>query len=718
MRKRIIFFIFSIIVLINFVHTISSYSACNISNSCNPDNTVLKLSSLTNAHGELWNQTNYGKYLCCNFTGTHNCVGGIVSSNKILGLSSLTNAHAQVPFLTSYPTDVCYGNLECKNATSCDSDEGCLITISSNTNAHLATCSDYYAPLISIGAYPMKICCKGLGAIGNCTLDFAETYWGENDDESKIEYDVTAGTPVKMISKGDDRCNGQTFTFKIYEQDCVPGGACDYNDTGIFMSATFSNGKVVVPWVTEWIPDSGGTDADPEYVFKVFSGSTEKAISNELKVLKEPDAYWTNDKGKIIFYKDIIPEETKVGMVAKNTGLAVGSVANFEIYKDGIWSDRGIRVEDNAINGYVNGSGVAIANWTMSYDDWDEIDREELNKFYFKVGEKRSYNLIATILPPGYCLRILSCGNYETESRCGNDPCEIGVRWIEQYIEVDCDDSNLNCRCAWNGTTCNALYNVARKNCSNGIVEYGEQCDDGNLNNNDGCNSTCSYEIDRDIPCNWGTLCSDGTCSLNCYFTDNGPATCNSNGTCDSNESCSCADCNGKQDSCATGRVCSLQDKACCKPSDTADDGICDRYCSHTDPDCETIYSQFDDDKTIGTCTLHENTNDNCEDGSLTYAWEPSLNWPTNNPGLTTNPDGEDYVLFSQTIESNWDNKWHYDPIGENNKRPLFDNCREGENTVPCPSQVQLSFFSSYSLIIAIVLIVLIYLFIMKKDIE
>lgn len=31
--------------------------------------------------------------------------------------------------------------------------------------------------------------------------------------------------------------------------------------------------------------------------------------------------------------------------------------------------------------------------------------------------------------------------------------------------------------------------------CGNGLIEEGEQCDDGNLNDNDGCNSTCKKEI-------------------------------------------------------------------------------------------------------------------------------------------------------------------------------------------------------------------------------
>jgi hypothetical protein len=46
----------------------------------------MRLSSLTNAHGALWDQGTYTYYLCCDFTGTHTCDG----DNTILTLSSTT----------------------------------------------------------------------------------------------------------------------------------------------------------------------------------------------------------------------------------------------------------------------------------------------------------------------------------------------------------------------------------------------------------------------------------------------------------------------------------------------------------------------------------------------------------------------------------------------------------------------------------------------------
>jgi cysteine-rich repeat protein len=45
-----------------------------------------------------------------------------------------------------------------------------------------------------------------------------------------------------------------------------------------------------------------------------------------------------------------------------------------------------------------------------------------------------------------------------------------------------------------NGTTCNAMCQLAAV-CGNGVLEAGEQCDDGNKLNLDGCDSNCKYEV-------------------------------------------------------------------------------------------------------------------------------------------------------------------------------------------------------------------------------
>jgi len=58
-----------------------------------------------------------------------------------------------------------------------------------------------------------------------------------------------------------------------------------------------------------------------------------------------------------------------------------------------------------------------------------------------------------------------------------------------------CIDASKNETCdPPNGTTCTASCQLAAV-CGNGVLESGEQCDDGNLFNLDGCSSACKYEV-------------------------------------------------------------------------------------------------------------------------------------------------------------------------------------------------------------------------------
>ena len=47
--------------------------------------------------------------------------------------------------------------------------------------------------------------------------------------------------------------------------------------------------------------------------------------------------------------------------------------------------------------------------------------------------------------------------------------------------------------------------------CGNGQREVGEQCDDNNLKNDDGCNEVC--EIEESWTCSGGTLTTADTCT-------------------------------------------------------------------------------------------------------------------------------------------------------------------------------------------------------------
>ncbi len=99
----------------------------------------------------------------------------------------------------------------------------------------------------------------------------------------------------------------------------------------------------------------------------------------------------------------------------------------------------------------------------------------------------------------------------------------------------------------------------------------------------------------------------------------------------------------------------------------------------------------------IGSCFFSEITDDDCDDGFLTYSWSGIWSWDINNI-FSSNISGDGYV--EDPIGSG---AWHYDPDR------TFQNCVGGSNSLVCPAQIQLPFFGVYGLIITIILIILIY---------
>ncbi|NCN86673.1 hypothetical protein GW932_02480 [archaeon] len=113
------------------------------------------------------------------------------------------------------------------------------------------------------------------------------------------------------------------------------------------------------------------------------------------------------------------------------------------------------------------------------------------------------------------------------------------------------------------------------------------------------------------------------------------------------------------------------------------------------------------DGKDIGSCFYDEDTtSDTCEDGFLSYSWDGVWTWAANNfyVGAPTGVNLEQYVeepLGSDT--------YHFDP----NKAYL--ECAPGQATIPCPAQIQLSFFTWKNLVAAAILVLIIYLIVLER---
>jgi len=101
----------------------------------------------------------------------------------------------------------------------------------------------------------------------------------------------------------------------------------------------------------------------------------------------------------------------------------------------------------------------------------------------------------------GYQLGSLQCVNCQiVTDQCfnpnnsgggggGNFSCGNGIREAGEQ----CDDGNNN-----NGDGCSTGCRIEYAVCGNGITDLGEECDDGNVNTGDGCTPMCILEVDID----------------------------------------------------------------------------------------------------------------------------------------------------------------------------------------------------------------------------
>jgi len=178
------------------------------------------------------------------------------------------------------------------------------------------------------------------------------------------------------------------------------------------------------------------------------------------------------------------------------------------------------------------------------------------------------------------------------------------------------------------------LFSVAGKKngiCGNGILEVGEQCDDGNQLDGDCCSSACR----RDPPgtaCTIGNVCADAACDAAgvCQFTRFNTNPCDDGSACTVADTCSLGSCVGTPRSCDDANVCTTDS---CDPAtgcvNTPRSGPCDDHdacttgdacaggrCVGTRRNCNDGNVCTDDSCNPATGCVHTPNTASCDDGN------------------------------------------------------------------------------------------------------
>ncbi len=246
------------VILAGFLLSFASASNHDIQYSCLSSQTILKLSSQTNAHGETYDAGAYNIEICYDEIfglsysreNEHSCSG----TNLVLKLSSRTNAHAEGPGGTIYNTNVCFGDL-----TNCDviratiptpSDRCEIVSLSDLANAHLGVPGEYSED------ENYKIICKKPegatacgGIVGGENADIINAYWTNMKNPENKPGDVISrsfkGHFVKLAIDTREFAGGTPVSFTIYEEDgFLPDDLINDSLTGVIDS----NGNAVVIW--------------------------------------------------------------------------------------------------------------------------------------------------------------------------------------------------------------------------------------------------------------------------------------------------------------------------------------------------------------------------------------------------------------------------------------------------------------------------------------
>ncbi len=296
-RVAILWFIFGV-----FLFMLAQFSSAQTCASA--DDTILRLNSPTNAHGQKHDQTpSYSQGICYSSifgqpapANPSRVCSGSGNGNRVVRLSSPNNAHAGIPDATSspYATEICYQGLTCQSVAgnvACPTGSQEVVQLSGATNAHLETASG----TAYTTANNYKICCSATG-----TIPTNSATWKKIDGTLlNTPPNVCLNQYVVAHTQAPGFANGEITYWELWEADCVAESPpCVLDDclagfspdcpANSGFTATVQNGESSSPpfQITSSIFNAGG-ESNAELYFNVAMASQPNNIQSSYVILAD-----------------------------------------------------------------------------------------------------------------------------------------------------------------------------------------------------------------------------------------------------------------------------------------------------------------------------------------------------------------------------------------------------------------------------------------------
>jgi hypothetical protein len=414
------------------------------------------------------------------------------------------------------------------------------------------------------------------------------------------------------------------------------------------------------------------------------------------------EAHWEDDNGVIegTTPLSIVLGTTTVKVVGNNLGLSGQTVTIT------IWDDDGIFNPNDEVSTIPNvaiGAGGKISrDWTITSEYLDKTG--ETNPELFAVltlpenaGEIKTNEWtigVAGEAPVCESEQIL-CSAYTTEADCtSHSSCgETGLQGVNcgEITPIPGEDSascyqKTQCYCGWDSTT-----GICKHEFQDRIIDQG-----------------CPVRT-VETPISAGNSVAGG---IGDTFVTNGKISATETGTYSSNVAGTITHPDGTTEQIPANTEFTLN------PGDTYIP-IGEATITFVTPSefvtelGGTFVTESSYPNSLGKCSIQETTEDNCEDGFLTYSWKSLWNWADNA-----------YPVKERIPGYNTDNTLSFITDPENPPTYHFPTdkyakCTDKTQTIPCPAQIQLPFFNWINFVIALVVIALIYLlFFYKKKLR